>query len=239
MACFAHSELHPYIASSIYLSMAPHVGDTVTQWHSVGGPIYEQYYSRTYGWNKTMGVAGDVVDDSLVDPWVKDMTISPPPHWASCTTSANAVSVQTYKWSSAQNASDTSFLSWTSGSTINLHMSGSGGGATVYDTNMLMARLDVSTTGCPATCTPKTATAACVAQSCGFASDGCTSNVSCGVCATGYKCDGSSCQPQVCDPAACECGCNGAATACMPVCTTSQINACSRQNLACACGVCQ
>jgi hypothetical protein len=58
---YAHTELHPFNHSTIELQTPQNANSEV---HVVSAPVYPEVYSKTYLWNKWMGVAGHFVDAS-------------------------------------------------------------------------------------------------------------------------------------------------------------------------------
>lgn len=78
-ACFPHSELHPYDYYTIEIIQPLQPGDANIETHTVAAPIYDEYYSNTYFWNKIWGVAGHFVDSSKREIVDAEWFIEAPP----------------------------------------------------------------------------------------------------------------------------------------------------------------
>ena len=84
MTCYGHTELHPYFALFIYKINDNNPPPINTERHTVVAPIYNAYFSDTYGLNKLYGFAGHLADDSIHNTITDHFFIKAPAHPSQC-----------------------------------------------------------------------------------------------------------------------------------------------------------
>lgn len=128
--------------SSIRL-VTPTVGPPSTELHVLHAPIYQDVYTKTNFANKTAGIAGDLVDESVLTDLAPVSGVQPPPKPDTCANCQVATSV------SAQGSGGTSRITYDEDETVNLYMTIHG--TDLYDASMWLTTITTSIDDCSQT----------------------------------------------------------------------------------------